>query len=273
MTLPSVSRAVVIILCLSVWAAPAAGQPALTPAEQEAFLRTAKVVASRPIGKGVTRPMRLTLSNGQLTHDAAFQSIDEKRTLQTFDRNTKPQVNFVDAWRMNIAAYRLAQLVGIGRMVPASVERSWNGKDGAYTWWIDAMMDEEGRRKGEQKPPDADAFNRENYTMRVFTLLVYDTDRNQGNILITSDWKIVMIDFTRAFRAWGEELPAPLTIVRRCDRTLLAGMRALTKPAVSKAVGSYLTTWEVDSLLKRRDVIVRHLDDLVARLGDAAVLY
>jgi len=36
--------------------------------------------------------------------------------------------------------------------------------------------------------------------MRVFSQLVYDTDRNLGNVLISEDWHLWMIDFTRAFR-------------------------------------------------------------------------
>ena len=35
---------------------------------------------------------------------------------------------------------------------------------------------------------------------RIFNELVYNTDANLGNLLITKDWKIALIDFTRAFR-------------------------------------------------------------------------
>jgi hypothetical protein len=40
------------------------------------FLLNAKVVNSRQIGKGITSPYRLTLSDGTLVHDAEFQSIN-----------------------------------------------------------------------------------------------------------------------------------------------------------------------------------------------------
>ena len=260
------------LLTLGLTAAPAAAQ--LTREQQAAFLRTAKVVAFRQTSKGVTLPWRLTLTDGTLTHDAHFQSIDQQRQISMgTGRGRTNEVGFMDSYRFNIAAPKVAELLGIGDMVPVSVERTWNGKTGAYTWWVDdVLMDEEERRKSGAEPPDADEWHRQNLRMRVFTQLVYDTDRNQGNVLITKDWRLVMIDFTRAFRGW-KTLPSPLTILRRCDRHMLAAMRGLTKPAVQAAVGHAMTTFEIDGLLARRDVIVKHFDGLIAQMGESAVLY
>jgi hypothetical protein len=265
---------------LRVWLAvvvlvlPVSAAAQLTREQQAQFLDKAKIVKVEPIGKGVTRPFRLTLSDGSLTHDAAFQSVDESRSVSMHTgRDRTPELNFKDSWRLNIAAPRLAELIGIGSMVPVSVERTWNGKKGALTWWVDeVLMDEAERRKSNTEAPDKDEWNKQTLRMRVFTQLVHDTDRNQGNILITKDWRIVMIDFTRAFRPW-DKTPSPLNILRRCDRTLLAGMRSLTKPVVEKEVGEYLTPFEIEGLLARRDAIVKHFDALVARLGEDAVLY
>ena len=65
------------------------------------FLRSADIVAWRPIGRGITQPWRLTLSDGLVTHDAAFQSVDTGAASQRFGRN-QPEV--VDSYRYNIAA-------------------------------------------------------------------------------------------------------------------------------------------------------------------------
>lgn len=264
---------VVAPLLLVAQAATATAQP-LSREQQAEFLKTARIVASAPIGKGVTKPQRLTLTDGTLTHDAAFQSIDEQRQVSMRTGvGGKPELNFSDSWRYNIAAPRVAELLGIGDMIPVSVEREWRSKVGALTWWVDdVLMDDEERRKTTAAPPDQTAWNHQQDRMRVFTELVYDTDRNQGNILITKDWRLVMIDFTRAFRPW-KQTRNPLTILRRCDRQLLAAMRGLTKPAVQKAVGDYLSTHAVDALLARRDAIVAHFDGLIAQLGEAKVLY
>jgi hypothetical protein len=263
---------IVFVLAVAPAAAQAVAAETLTRAQMEEFLRTAKVVGAKKTSKGITQPWRLTLTNGTLTHDAAFQSIDQQRRMQTFSKGKTPELNFVDSWRFNVAAYRLAGLLGIGDMIPPTVERQWNSKQGALTWWANVLMDEEQRRKNAVKPPDPESWNRQNLTMRVFTELVYDTDRNLGNILITPEWKLVMIDFTRAFRSWNETR-APVATLRRVDRQFLAAMRALTEDALENEVNDYLTGFETRALLKRRDLIVRHFDDLVAKLGENVVLY
>jgi hypothetical protein len=255
-------------LCASITSAQT-----LSREQQAAFLGTARIVASVPIGKGVTKPFRLTLTDGTVTHDAAFQSVDEKRQQSRTGRGRTLELNFTDSWKYNIAAPRVAELLGIGDMIPVSVERVWNGKRGAITWWVDdVLMDEQERRQKNATSPDVDGWNQQQQRMRVFAELVHDTDRNQGNILITKDWRVVMIDFTRAFRPW-KKTPNPLTILRRCDRNLLAAMRGLTKPALEDAVGDYLSSFEVDGLLGRRDIIVKHFEALIAQLGEASVLY
>jgi hypothetical protein len=246
----------------------------LSPEQRAAFLGSATIVNAVPIGKGVTKPFRLTLSDGRITHDAAFQSVDrEKPISQHTGRDGKLEFKFVDSWRFNIAAYRLAAMLGIGEMVPVSVERSWEGKRGALTWWVDdVLMDEQERQDRGAESPDRDKWFRQQLRMRVFTQLVHDTDRNRGNTLYTTEWDLVMIDFSRAFRRWNKP-PDPLATLPRCDRKLLAAMRALTKDSVRTVMGPYLTTWEVESLLARRDVLVNHFDRLIAARGEENVLY
>jgi hypothetical protein len=105
----------------------------------------------------------------------------------------------------------------------------------------------------------------------VFAELVRDTDRNKGNVLYTRDWRLVMIDFTRAFRL-QPELRTPEQLAS-CDRLLLSRLRRLQKAEVSRAAGRHLTASEIDALMKRRDLIVAHFDGLIAAKGEAAVLY
>jgi hypothetical protein len=268
----STAKGALCAVCLLHVAVAAAAQ-SLTTDQQADFLRTARIVSAAPIGKGVTRPFRLTLTDGSLTHDAAFQSVDEKREMARTGRGSTMELNFVDSWRFNIAAHHVAALLGIADMVPVSVQRSWNGKVGALTWWVDdVLMDEEERRKTGAEPPNREEWGRQQLRMRVFTQLVYDTDRNQGNTLITRDWRLVMIDFSRAFRSW-KKLRDPLTTLPRCDRRLFAAMRTLTKESVQRATGDHLMSYEIEALLARRDILVKHFDGLVARRGEATVLY
>ncbi len=235
---------------------------------QREFMLTAEIVESERIGKGVTEPWRLTLSDGTLTHDVGFQSVNERRDQARL--GNRVELGFTDAYRYNIAAYRVAELLGLDHMIPVTVERRWKTQPGAMTWWVDdVMMDEEARLADRRWPDDMEAFNRQYSQMLVFAELVYDTDRNHGNILYDTDWRLWMIDFSRAFRIW-DDLRSPKSL-NRCDRALLSGMRGLTRDQVEEQVGPYLTGDEVNAMLERRDKLVQHFDALIAERGDSVL--
>jgi hypothetical protein len=245
-------------------------EPNLTAEQEREFLRTAKVVASKQLGKGITHPWRLTLSNGVLTHDAAFQSIDEhKPSIQLDDGHT--EFNFVDSYHYDIAGYELATLIGMSDMIPVNVERVWNGQKGALSWWIPWKWDNLMLRQQKLSAPDAEAWNKQMYKVRVFDQLIYDTDPNLTNILITEDWKIWRIDFTRAFRRY-QNLQAPADLVK-CDGKLLEKLRALNGDELLEKTKPHLSKAEVQALMARRDKIVAHFRQLIAQKGEEAVLY
>jgi hypothetical protein len=121
------------IIPLSVpWQALAADDEPLNKEQIKQFLKTADIVKSHQSGKGVTHPYRLTLSNGTLTHDASFQPIDEHKPKMDLG-NGRIETNFVDSYKYNIAAYQIAELVGLDNMVPVYVERKWEGKTGSLS--------------------------------------------------------------------------------------------------------------------------------------------
>jgi hypothetical protein len=261
----------VVLLTFTVAQVPAApaAQPTLTRDEMAVFLKSAKVIRAKVISKGITAPVRLTLSDGRVTHDAAFQAVDEHKASMEFAGGRR-ELNFIDSWRYNMAAFQLAELLGIGDMMPVTVERKWQGKNGALTWWIDKLMDEDDRYKKKIQAPDSEAWNRQMFRLRIFSQLVSDSDRNLGNVIITPEWKVMMIDFTRAFRLWATIKEAEIT---RCDRRLLESLQGLTSEALSQATKGYLTGSEVKGVMSRRDLIVAHVKKLVAEKGEAAVLY
>jgi len=247
----------------------AQAKPGLEEEEMRQFLLTAKVIAAKRSSKGVTRPYRLTLSDGRLTQDAGFQSIDVRKSRETMSDGTV-EVNFRDSYHFNIAAFEIARLVGLGPMMPVTVERKWEGKTGSLTWWPKVVMDEKDRREKDLRSPDAEAWNRQMYRKRVFANLAGDRDPNLTNVLIDENWKIYMIDFTRAFRLVDEIEESDL---ERCDRLLLEELRGLDRASIERAVRHHLNRLEVDAVLKRRDKIVAHFEQLVARQGEDAVLY
>jgi hypothetical protein len=245
-------------------------EPNLTEDQKQQFLLDAKVVNSKQLGKGTTHPWRLTLSDGQVTHDAAFQSIDEHKSVMKFD-DGRTEINFVDSYHYDIAGYELAKLVGMDDMIPVTVERNWNGQDGALSWWIPWKWDEAMRHQQNLHPPDPDAWNKQMYKVRVFDQLIYDTDPNFTNVLITADWKIWRIDFTRAFRQ-QHDLRDPKDLVM-CNRQLLEKLRQLDGDTVLEKTKPHLNKSQVKALMARRDKIVTAFQKLVAEKGEGAVLY
>ena len=235
------------------------------------FLQTARIVSSHDIKKGVTHPVRVTLSDGTFTHDAAFSIVDDREAIMHFPGG-RTELDFVDSYKYSVAAYELAVLLGLDDMMPPTVERELNHHKGSLTWWVDDVKwDQTEQQKLKVPAPDPVAWSRQMFRMRLFTQLVADTDRNTGNVLITNDWKLWMIDFTRAFRR-NRSLLAPQDVTP-CDRRLLARLRALTKDDVASRTRPYIGGAEVDAVMARRDAIVALVEKLVAERGEAQVLY
>ena len=260
----------VVVMCLS-WQLSAVGadEATLTKDQMRQFLLTAKVVKSQEAKKGVTGTIRLTLSDGTTTHDASFQPIDEHKAQKQLSSGT--ELNFVDSYLYNIAAYQLAELLGIDDLMPVYVERKWEGKTGSLSWWLPVKMDDAERFKQKIAPPDADSWNRQMYRIRVFDELVYDNDPNLTNVLIGEDWKLWRIDFTRAFRL-SKDLKDPKDLVK-CDRQLFGKLKTLDATTVSDKTKHYLNKDEVKALMARRDKIVAQFQKMIAQKGENEVLY
>lgn len=259
------------VVCLTLATmAGESGNPSLSNDEITQFLLTAKVVHSTGSSKGVTHPWRLTLSDGKLTHDASFQAIDEHMTSKRLEQG-RTEFNFVDSYRYNIAAYRLAVLLNLDDMVPVYVERKWDGKVGSLSWWLPMKMDEGERIRRHVAVPDPEAWNRQMYKIRVLDQLVYDTDDNMTNVVITEDWKIWRIDFSRAFRLY-HKLQAPKDLAR-CERRLLARLKTLDGDELAARTKGFLTKPEIEAVLARRDKMVAHFQKLIAERGEDTVLY
>jgi hypothetical protein len=272
--LAPVSLSVCVMSTALLFQAVARAQDAAAPAatlsctEMETYLKTAKVVSQKSTPVGVTAPSRAMLDNGTLRHEASIQHVDIKKT--TFEGSRGTELNFRDAWQFNVAGYELAKMLKLN-MVPPYVERRVDGKDASVSWWVNDAMMERDRVKKKIEPPQPMKWNEQLYAARIFHELIADTDFNMTNVLITKDWRIWLIDFSRAFRMTKTiNNPKQLT---RADRTLLTSMRELTLGVVQQALGRWLTKSEIEGLMARRDLIVQFFDKEVAAKGEGAVLY
>ena len=254
----------------TLWSQSEIAPAGLSREEIEEFLKSAKVMLVKESSQGITRPKRATLSDGHLTHDAQIQSIDESRS-EFEGANGAKELNFRDTYKFNIAAYRLDKIMGLN-MIPPSVSRSYVGKTSAFTWWVDDVLMTEGDRiKQKLTPPNQEVWNRQLYIVRVFDQLIHNTDRNLGNLLITKDWSVWMIDHTRAFRLM-KTLRNPGNLAK-CDRKMLETLRSLNREKLNQPLRDYLRSNELDALLVRRDLIVQFFDQEVRAKGEQEVLF
>lgn len=259
--------ALVCLLCPGL--VRAADETALTKEQIKNFLLTAKVVNSKRSKKGITNPWRLTLTDGTVTHDASFQPINERKASEQFGTGT--ELAFVDSYKYNIAAYQLAEMLGIDDIMPVYVERKWKGDEGSLSWWLPVKMDEVERVQQKLKPPNPDAWNNQMYRIRVFDELVHDNDANLTNVLIGQDWQIWRVDFTRAFRL-SKNLDTPANLVR-CDRRLFEKLKTLNESEVAEKTKHYLSKDEVKGVMARRDKIVVQFQKLISEKSENEVLY
>jgi hypothetical protein len=223
----------------------AGGEPPLAGAAAEEFLRTARVTHTEEVGSGVTRPQRLTLSDGERTVRAVWKTIDEYAPVKDFRDGRPVELGFRDSWKHEIAAYQLDKLLELG-LVPPTVARRVRGIDGAIQLWLENAMTETDRRDRGLKAPDTVAWNRQIYTVRLLRQLTHDTDfNNTGNLLVDADFRIWAIDHS---------------------------LRRLTAAELEAGLGDWLTKGQRAALLTRRDLIVKRADRLIAERGPEAVL-
>jgi len=265
-------RRVILVAVVCLLGTPlvtASDEPTLTKEQIRQFLLTAKVVKSEHTKKGITEPWRLTLTDGTVTHDASFQAIDEHKPRMQLASGI--ELNFVDSYKYNIAAYQLAELLGLDDLVPLYVERKWKGDTGSLSWWLPVKMDEQDRLRQKIEVPDKDTWNKQMYKILVFDQLVYDKDPNLTNVVISQDWRIWRVDFTRAFRI-SKDLETPKNLIS-CDRQLFEKLKALDANELAEKTKHYLTKAEVKAVMTRRDKIVLTFQQMVSAKGENEVLY
>jgi hypothetical protein len=269
----------VVVFCLGA-GARAYGQ--LTQAEQaeydkwEDFLKTAVTVgrAEHLTGsQAVTEPWVLTLEKDGVQHKALWKDILGDRI-----------AGYKETWKGEIAAYRLSRLLGL-HMVPATVEREFQGNKGSCQLWFDAWHTMETIIKKKLQPPGikANSFQKCLFLQRAFDNLISNEDRHQRNYLLMDDWRMILIDHSRSFRTtkkfttrliYDEKYKeGPNFIMAQLPRTFVDALKALTAETIRQAVGEYLTDDEIAATMARRDLIIAWLDKRIAALGEEKVLY
>ncbi len=242
--------------------------PFESPQEAAAFLQTARIVRSRPLGSGVSGARKLLLDDGKVQHSAVFKDVDVHRHEVTIIKGV-PEADFKDSWRYEVAAYELDKLLGMN-LIPVTVERRIDEKDGSLQLWMDGCTTEAERLKSHRNPPDTSDWNRKMYKCHLFDNLVYNSDSNMGNTLVTPEYAIFKIDHTRAFRNQAS-LPNTQHLVS-FSLSLIQALERLDKSRLRECCRKYLSSAEMDSLLKRKDLILKLYAGLLSERGES-ILY
>lgn len=234
------------------------------------FLRTADVKSEKEItGEGSTVPHKLLLEKDGVRVDAIFRMVDETKLQAEFSTG-RGELYFRDSYIYEPPAYELSRMLGLDNVPPATL-RTIKGKKGSIQIWVENAMTDKKRNKEKIAPPDEQQWNKQLQIMNVFDELVYNTDRNRGNILITKDWKLWMIDHTRAFRRIGELQHA--NMLKLCERRLYQNIQALDEAAARERLKDFLNTYELDALFKRRKLILERFAKVIAANGEDHVFY
>ncbi len=245
-------------------------EPPLEAGKAIEILRTARVIRTEEVGAGVTRPKRLTLTDGERTVRALWKTIDEYAPVKNFHDGRPPEIGFRDSWKHEIAAYELDKLLGFD-LVPPTAARKIRGVNGAIQLWVEDAMTETERRTRGIPADDAAAWNRQVYTVRLFRQLTHDTDfNNTGNLLVGEGFRLWAIDHSRAFKTRKKLLAEE--DLKHFPASLLERLRRLGAAELSAAAGGWLTKGQCAALMARRDLIVKRADRLIAERGKEDVL-
>lgn len=266
---------------LSAWAGPDGPTPFTSFEEVEDFLLTARVEKAKVLSTGVTQPLKVGLVKDGIRMNAVFRHVD--RYEMKWKGPDGLRLNFRDSFRYECASYRLSKLLGIDH-VPPSVLREFEPGDflspelaalfpslsGSLQAWVEDAMTELDRRERNQLPPSNLHYMRQEQLMRIYDNLIFNEDRNQGNILIGPDWKLWFIDASRAFRPFKVLKQADQ--IHYIDRRLYERLQALTPDEIRESLSPFLRDAEIKSLLARRDALLKYVQKLVQEKGERRIL-
>ena len=218
------------------------------------FLRTARIVSQNRVVVGINKISKVLLEKNGVQLQAAFRkvSINQPRGRLAVGK----AFGFRDDCRFEVAAYRLSKLLGLDN-VPPVVERKIGRDRGTLQLWVENAMMEKERRNEKVQPPSKLPWTYQWQTLRLFDNLIDNDDRNLGNILIDSDWKLWMIDHTRAFGI-AKKLRNPYQ-VWQCERDLWERLQELDRKVLEKECKGSLKGPQIKALMARRDLLVQHI--------------
>ncbi len=229
------------------------------------FLRTSDIIERTEIDEGINNTWRLLMEKDGVRAHAIFRDVEIVRK----NHRVGPIffLFFRDSYVFDCAAYEMAVLLGMDN-VPPTVLRTVRRTPGSVQLWVEG-----GHRVGDAgfSPPNTQNWIRQQWTMRLFDALIYNVDRNPGNLMYDDDYKLWLIDHGRGFQRKPDLFK--IDQVPMVDRRIWERLRELDEATVSAAMGDYLNSEEVFSLMTRHRKLVDHINKRIEELGEDRVLF
>ena len=242
--------------------------PFTSDAEVLDFLKNAEVIDSEVITGSINRPRKLTLEKDGVQAHAIFRTVSVER--DKMDNVQEHARGFRDEYVFEVAAYELSRLLGIDN-VPPAVLRDLGKEKGSVQLWVEQAKGVQERLEEGIDPSFEKLWLFQKQNLVLFDNLIFNFDRNPGNVLIDSRGKMWFVDHTRSFKI----LPSLNNRgeLKVCERRLFEGLRGLDADEVRATLSPYLRQTEIDALLKRQKKLVKMLEKRIAQHGEQAVLF
>jgi len=236
-----------LFLCtnLSLFAQLTAEELAERP-KWEMFLAEAAILkGSQPLPKSlaVSRPHKLRLGKDGVECWAWWKNV-----------TGRPE-GYSDEWRREIAAYELDKLLGLN-MIPPYVEKRFREDRGAISLQMEGTVYRDLKAQNVSLPSDAgqrQSFYQALFLRRTWDNLLANKDRNEGDMIITDDWRMYLIDHSRAFSNSKDLIHKPKKgsgrePIRSLPAAFVEKLAALDYESIKNVVGEYLTKKEIERL-------------------------
>lgn len=236
--------------------------------ELEYFLKKAKVIERKKLGKGITNPDKVTLELDGVVRHAIYKRIDKQH----------------DSWRNEVGAYELDKLLGLG-MVPPTVKRSIGGRRGCLQLWVTGtvMFEYDGEF------PDMDRWREQVSVMWLFDDLIANIDRHLNNAMVSPDHRLMLIDNSKTFRYekklindlnatgtgtharfWGVDYDENRERYNtRYPPELVERLRALSEDDLKRAIKKVIWGQNRKLVAKRLELILERIESMEA-IGESA---
>jgi len=230
--------------------------PFESTAEALDFLRTARVVSNERAPGGINGARKVLLEKDGIRAHAIFREVAIEKFLEKF-QGGRIAPFFRDHYVNEVAAFELSELLGL-HTVPPTVLRRWRDTDGSLQLWVEGVLSEEEVEEREQQPVWRIKRGMQVTCMRLFDLLINNTDRNLGNFLTDDTGRIWYVDHTRTFSRVRELAESEIRFA--IPRELLQRLKELPDAELTRVLCDYLPKSEIRALLDRRRQLVAELD-------------